>query len=173
MTFSVLCRLSGKNTCSTSLPWTAGGILQPSPASPYPSAQPGNVHTGPGRSACLPFWTYSLIYTADPQLFRTWSSPKHGSSQAKPRVLEPILSFRKHCFFVFWFCAGKLSGIRVIGCLSLREGWQGPRVKKGKVEINLVKAAEFHLTILPYSRWEPTGSIHNLIQRLFPRGGFI
>ena len=45
--------------------------------------------------------------------------------------------------------------------------------KKGKVEIDLVKAAEFHPTILPYSGWEPTGSILSLIQRLFPRGGFI
>ena len=39
--------------------------------------------------------------------------------------------------------------------------------------MNLVQVSEFHPTILPRSGWEATGSIHNLLQCLFPRGGFI
>ena len=74
---------------------------------------------------------------------------------------------------MFWLSADKFSRNRVVGCLSLRQGWQGPRVKKGKMEMNLVKVSDFHPTILPRSGWEATDSIHNLLQCLFPKGGFI
>ena len=39
--------------------------------------------------------------------------------------------------------------------------------------MNLVKVSDFHPTILPRSGWEATDSIHNLLQCLFPKGGFI